>query len=612
MSSVPSSTDLLVFCALASECEAARKVFEPESAPAPASSSTPGGAAAGGVANRNRFVQPNGIVVYHGSFLNENGEELQVKFISASEMGARTTASMLPGLLDTFKPRWVAMTGICAGFPDKCNLGDVVVATRAVDLTQGGKETSDGVQVGAQHPEPSMPMRNWITQIERDATWHKFRKLLHPDDVSVDAPLPAYWLAMFLLAAREGSVEALKPAEIKNQLTAQRYLYSDSSLLRAFKYCNQKKWLVNGSITADETKELEIARDRCGYPFGDFPPKPTAARVLSGVVVTTPNVRTDLAGKYEDLKRSVGERNLIALDTEIAAFLQVAKDYQDLHHDHHIEFLALKGVCDFGDDLKDDVFHHGAAINSAAVLLLLARQHLRPDMSELASAASVAPPAAALVVPAAPDLVQRWEDAMKTLKNDHDHGILIEQCREARTWNPRFPNSMRNEYGHPFPYRSLPLGSDGVAIALVKANWMTAKLRQSFLSVCQSLALLWDHISRDEFNSALKAHVSSYPPPDSVAFFQQLVGLLVTTPYVIMAYHLNGWFCLPRDFTADLRHSFARVEFTLLDYAANFVSHKPAYDLAEWLAKVCRSGRVSEAARLWSKTQNARGLLQFD
>eukprot|EP01116_Phalansterium_solitarium_P022894 TRINITY_DN7749_c0_g1_i2.p1 TRINITY_DN7749_c0_g1~~TRINITY_DN7749_c0_g1_i2.p1 ORF type:complete len:523 (-),score=93.80 TRINITY_DN7749_c0_g1_i2:69-1637(-) len=405
MSSVPSSTDLLVFCALASECEAARKVFEPDSAPASGSSSAPAGpAVAAGGAKRGRTAEQfkhDGLVAYHGSFFNEIGEELEVKFISMPEMGARTTASMVPEVLKTFKPRWVVMTGICAGFGDKCNLGDVVVATRAVDLTQGGKETSAGLQVSAQHPEPSMQMRQWITLIEHDETWYKFRKLLHKDDVSVDAPLPAYWLAMFMLAEREDLSEAVKAnfkTDIKKKLTEQGYLYSDSSLVRAFKHCVQKKWMSpTGIITQDGTTELASARLRCGYPMDDFPPKPVPARILSGVVITTPNVRTDLATKYDEMRRLVAERNGIAVETEIAAFMQVVKDYQDRNRSHQLEFLALKGVCDFGDDLKDDIFHHGAAVNSAAVLLLLARQHLH----RLAPAkqADVVP-----VTPAAPSI----------------------------------------------------------------------------------------------------------------------------------------------------------------------------------------------------------------
>lgn len=66
-------------------------------------------------------------------------------------------------------------------------------------------------------------------------------------------------------------------------------------------------------------------------------------------------------------------RRAIFLDQEVAAF------YQTLSEFPHVFFLAVKGVCDYGDKTKNDDYHDYAARASATYLLYFIQNYVTQD-----------------------------------------------------------------------------------------------------------------------------------------------------------------------------------------------------------------------------------------
>jgi nucleoside phosphorylase len=63
-------------------------------------------------------------------------------------------------------------------------------------------------------------------------------------------------------------------------------------------------------------------------------------------------------------------RKAVFLDQEVAAFYQTLSEMPGVH------FLAVKGVCDFGDKNKNDMIHEYAARASAIYLLYFMRDYV--------------------------------------------------------------------------------------------------------------------------------------------------------------------------------------------------------------------------------------------
>src|SRR5579885_2519473 len=68
---------------------------------------------------------------------NNQGEPLNILISWPPSYGPTEISLHLASVLDEFKPRLAAMTGICAGDKSKVKLGDIVVAERAFSYDSG-------------------------------------------------------------------------------------------------------------------------------------------------------------------------------------------------------------------------------------------------------------------------------------------------------------------------------------------------------------------------------------------------------------------------------------------------------------------------------------------
>jgi len=113
--------DICILCALYEEASAVINEFETRC----------------GVSFTRAFRSLNHLEYRHATIQNQRGESLTVFITWLSRMGAQRTALDLSPLLHEIHPRFVAMTGVCAGDRRRVKLGDLIVATEAYHPEEG-------------------------------------------------------------------------------------------------------------------------------------------------------------------------------------------------------------------------------------------------------------------------------------------------------------------------------------------------------------------------------------------------------------------------------------------------------------------------------------------
>jgi nucleoside phosphorylase len=99
-----------------------------------------------------RLELPNDPSVYHrGSFVKD-GQHRSVVAASAPRMGMTAAAILSMKMINCFRPRYIAMTGILAGVSGVCSLGDIVAADPCWDWGSGKHQVKGGVHEFAAAP----------------------------------------------------------------------------------------------------------------------------------------------------------------------------------------------------------------------------------------------------------------------------------------------------------------------------------------------------------------------------------------------------------------------------------------------------------------------------
>jgi nucleoside phosphorylase len=90
-----------------------------------------------GVQFQRAFDKEHKIDYYHTRIHNTLGEPLTIHVSYSPDTGPLEAALHLKPLLKKFRPRFAAMTGICAGDKKRVKLGDLIVADRAYVYDSG-------------------------------------------------------------------------------------------------------------------------------------------------------------------------------------------------------------------------------------------------------------------------------------------------------------------------------------------------------------------------------------------------------------------------------------------------------------------------------------------
>jgi nucleoside phosphorylase len=103
--------------------------------------------------------------LYWEGEISIGGHSLRIVAGYSWQMGLTAAAVLASKFISAFKPKIIAMTGICAGFEDDIALGDVIVATQSWEW-QGGKlkDSADGTALAAA-PEPYRASRTLVTDL---------------------------------------------------------------------------------------------------------------------------------------------------------------------------------------------------------------------------------------------------------------------------------------------------------------------------------------------------------------------------------------------------------------------------------------------------------------
>ncbi len=116
--------DVCIVCALEEEAKAVRHEFSARCA----------------VSFETAFTHTDRYLYWHTTITNKKNELLTLLLICQPRSGPVETAMHVKSLLHEFRPRFAAMTGICAGDKKKVKLGDLVVAEYAYHYEEGKVE----------------------------------------------------------------------------------------------------------------------------------------------------------------------------------------------------------------------------------------------------------------------------------------------------------------------------------------------------------------------------------------------------------------------------------------------------------------------------------------
>lgn len=123
---------------------------------------------------------------WEGDVVTEKGT-IRVVAGYSWQMGLTAAAVLTGKFINEFSPKLIAMTGICAGFEDSINLGDVIVATQSWEW-QGGKikDGPEGPTLFAA-PEPYRASQSIITNLRSLSSDKSFSSKItrdvYPQDV---------------------------------------------------------------------------------------------------------------------------------------------------------------------------------------------------------------------------------------------------------------------------------------------------------------------------------------------------------------------------------------------------------------------------------------------
>lgn len=87
---------------------------------------------------------PHDGTIYHRGSFKKNGETLEVIAAATPRMGMTASAILSMKMISSFRPKYLAITGILAGVKGECELGDIIVADPGWDCSSGKVLVKDG------------------------------------------------------------------------------------------------------------------------------------------------------------------------------------------------------------------------------------------------------------------------------------------------------------------------------------------------------------------------------------------------------------------------------------------------------------------------------------
>jgi len=103
----------------------------------------------------NTEVNPtNDYLPYYEGIIDINGKKIRIVATSCDEMGLTSTAVVSMKLIEKYRPKYLFMTGICAGVRGNNNFGDIIVADPIWNYGNGKYIEIDGKEIFQPDPHP--------------------------------------------------------------------------------------------------------------------------------------------------------------------------------------------------------------------------------------------------------------------------------------------------------------------------------------------------------------------------------------------------------------------------------------------------------------------------
>lgn len=286
----------------------------------------------------SRCNSTDGMPYLAGSLLTQAGTR-QVALARATRMGAVPVASVAASLASQLRPACLAMSGVCAGNPSDVALGDVIVAELAYAYDEGKRSAK-----GFMGDHRQVPLSDDWQRVAQELSLEGLPSFGEPDDEE-----RRFWLLGQLAAlanparhpARDRYLEGSRWENIVRKLEDEKMIVRDAE---------QFSLTDLGRDAVAETRAYNIA------PPAKLPFAVHVGPIASGNAVVKDGVT------WETLK-VLGVRTVLGLEMEAAAISQVA------HRLGIPRWIVVKGVMDYADPNKDDLFKHFAARASAEVLI---------------------------------------------------------------------------------------------------------------------------------------------------------------------------------------------------------------------------------------------------
>jgi nucleoside phosphorylase len=351
--------DICILCALSEEAERLKEAFQEASAKI-FKDQYPVEFKPGYSSNLRRNYD-------YATITNNNQEQLSVLVIWLADNGPMETGLQLQPLLEEFKPRFAAMTGICAGDRKEVRLGDIIVAERAFLYDVGKIVERDG-KIELQHDTPVWSLPTEVLQAVRGFTAWKQVVAKEPRPPSLRQQCE--WLLNRLLTVDTLRVDEIPQPELAEHVPNLRKVLAELQKTDSHAFlCDLPQ--NTSRIYLNEERKLQdpmMVRDlhyKVDFPFKDAPkPEVYIKPMASGSTVRADNPFAAIR---------VPVRGTLAIEMEGAAFYRTLKDFGNT------QYLVVKGVCDYADKDKDDSYHKYAGKISALYLFAFLRAHVTSE-----------------------------------------------------------------------------------------------------------------------------------------------------------------------------------------------------------------------------------------
>lgn len=290
------------------------------------------------------------------SFAGHGGRPLRIGVTQAPDMGTLAVASALLPLIEPYRPRCIAMTGVCAGRPKKTGLGDVIAAERLFFHDTGKQlpgEVDQDVRTYNLRDDWKIALEHfdWAARF-KDAEWLRAR------------PIPMEWQEAWVLAQLVKGAEPLAHPE---------------RTLRCPQWTGVMRSLWKNGLLADQTLELTEKGRKQGHGVlieygGALPELSPFGSVLPFRVHVAPMGSGNKVVEDEKYWSFVSDFMRKSLGLEMEAVAIGAISHAQRHY--HLDALVMKSVMDFANHGRDDHFKEFAARAAAECLIAFLRERM--------------------------------------------------------------------------------------------------------------------------------------------------------------------------------------------------------------------------------------------